>query len=356
MNFKDLYKSANDSIHADKSLIGTIFVKAGKKPNYRYASIALAAAAVVLVIALYPSIATHHEDKIFVTDSRTKTDANTQKSPPEQSELSESKDSALYSEQLPGTFAEAPDKANEKSKEDEQNPPSKAPETSSEMNETVYKEDTDDAAPTEESDYFSDSYVYGLRKSFLSPKAENDTGSTDSGSRSSGGGSGGGSAAGGSVGTDSSGAVFKSAVSESSVNDENFRYLSPEEYFSYLGTGDVTKAARLPNDMYFLEFTDASVTESSSGEIISDNATICAVSRTDDKRFIDISITKLGGEAKTALSKYPPVNVGGAAVVITHDGQYTTAYFEVKNVYFKVLSGNVAQEQLEALIASLVQL
>ena len=58
MNFKDLYKSANENISADRNLIDTIFEKAQRRPifNYKYASLCAAALLLVFSLSIYPAL------------------------------------------------------------------------------------------------------------------------------------------------------------------------------------------------------------------------------------------------------------------------------------------------------------
>ncbi len=77
LKFKDIYKSANDQLHADRNIIETLFEKENKKTifNYRYASLCGVAAVLILFCVSYgfkDDIHKSHTNKseiIYSTDS-----------------------------------------------------------------------------------------------------------------------------------------------------------------------------------------------------------------------------------------------------------------------------------------------
>ena len=59
MNFKEVYKSANDNIKGDRTLIDKVYERAEKRHNNFFAP-SFAAAVVAFALILYPTISTHH--------------------------------------------------------------------------------------------------------------------------------------------------------------------------------------------------------------------------------------------------------------------------------------------------------
>ena len=308
MNFKEIYKNANNSIQADRALINTIYEKAEKSKktkviNYSvFGSFAAAAAVFVLVF----NTVNFNTGKVKGIDTQI---ANIDTKQAEQSDILSNTEKTLPKEDYKAeeniTYNYTAD--TKLTEERTADVPKAAPEES-----TVFETEsiTDSTAQLEE----SDSTVYDNMKRAAS-------------------GGGGGSAQAG------SGIMTASLDAPETDNGLSFEFYASDEYYNYIGINPMD-IAKIPNDMAFSEFYGADITTDTNGIIVNDTAIFTAFNSTMEKS-IAIEVTKLTTELKNTAE--------------SNDETFKTTAFTSNGCNFSVTAFNISNEEFDTLIASMQQ-
>lgn len=305
MNFKEIYKSANDSIHGDRGLIEKAIQKAQKKSSskmiYLFASIA-AVAIIVVAISVYPEKSEFTMPPIQVASN--KDNNSTEKNIPANKEKDISKTDESIQEY--GYHSEEKRQFIEKTAESE--------------------------IPEHESDSLD-------AKEELAKKYE----------------------ASENIAMDSSDAVsfagtnkFAKSGGGSDASNVAIAYegITAEQYCDYIGT-DITKKVILPEKMYFETFYGTVLkSDSVTGDVISDDAEFNA---TGNGKKLSVSVTKLLGEVYKKLndSTLKKTDISGNVAVIESYETVHKAYVNYLDLYYKIYAEGFSYEELQNVLLSL---
>ena len=326
MNFKEIYKSANNEISGDRSLIDAVIKKAEKKPVFKMAyPLACAAAALVIVagISVYPKNDVKPVPNTNIASNK-KADINVK---PETSHSTETdiKNDAVIAEKSENTSGEFNYSAKKVTPEVDNTPVAQA------------KMNADDVKDTEEKAIVKEEMAEiaePLDDLMLVMLEINDINASvpyaASLARSSGGGG---------------GALAKS-------DNVEFEGMTKEQYYEYIGT-DITRKIELPEGMQFEEFFGATVKRSSDTKnVISDNAEFYA---SGENKYVSLTTSKLAGyaEIKLADETLKKSDIFGTIAVVEGYEATHRMYIKYADVYYNIYTEGLTPEEIEKILISI---
>ena len=307
MNFKEVYKNANNSIQANKALIDTIYEKAekSKKPKVINYSVFGSLAGAVAVFLLIFNTVNFNTGKIKSNDTQIAKNnvVKTQNSDILNTEKTEPKTEEPYTyseKQLSADTQKQVAKTNEER-------------TSTTYEKALPNTDLNTSADTAQAESVEDMA--------FNPNARM--------------------ASGGGGGSSATNNDVMTAHIDSTTADEGliYEFYMPDKYYDYIGINP-TKVAVIPSDMAFNEFYGTDITTDANGIIVNDTAIFTAFNSTMEKS-IAIEVTKLEATAQTPFADDA---VGLKATAFTSGG-----------CLFSVTTFNIAPEEFDTLITSLKQ-
>jgi len=298
LRFRDLYKEANDSIHADRNLIDKIYLASNKKTKFNMRVVSLCAASFLIIISLSVlprfynegiapnSFSFTNEEKITYnnTENVDKSKDSLKKSKEAKKDLSNTNDVNRLSDY-------APNSALDKESVDEFDNSS----------DSLNQEDTQQAK-----------IAFG--------------------------GSG----------------ASKSAVFETDSNSK-VEYLTLSEYAQYLGINASFFNPILPNGME-MNIPEIYITKDYKNDnIIDDSVQFVASDINSSEKILSITTTKLDSTYKQIFESNPKTIINGCDVAFTKDDSINRAYFKYKDVWVFVSSVYVSEEEFELFIKTLIK-
>ncbi len=323
MNFKDIYKSANDNICADRKIIDKIYEKS-KKNNFFDAfdlrQFSLCAAALVLIIAL--SAMTNVYNNSSDSDTRKSVAVKDKQSIPL---VKDAKDTKTAENNLENEKIKNNDTTVAKTQIKDTEKPSKAEiagdsEKSREGTAVIPRVISEDAT--------DDTHHTGVQT-----KDAKDTAA---------------------VARNYSGGGSGASSGSGSVEDECIE-LSIGEYEKYLGIDIDIFEASLPKGMKFDIPSSVSVV-AKDNKYVYDDAQFTAIDTNSPQKTISVSVTRLGGDAKTVLetASSGKTLINNHMCVINKDGPFKEAYFKHNGVWVSIFSVNITDLEFESFINSLL--
>ena len=354
MNFKEIYKNANNGIYADKAKIDAIFAKAEKRKSFislYYKQISACAAAVLLIFAV-SIISLYNNGNNSKNNIVKKTNAN-------------GETTLQIADNAPGSHSEPinSDSVDVNVTDDNSSGLEDAPEAQ-DKNDKVdpdYTEDikvdkADDASqnvpasieePQEKSVIESSTIVPRVNVPVVTSQEKSSSESRSSGCA---GGSGGGSGAGGGGGGGSSsasgGGVYTKSVG-----------MSVKEYYAYLGINISSAFSDLPAGMKLSIPDMIYVQKDSTGRIVDDVANFTFLDYNNPEKIIVVSTTKFSGKKKRVSgdAELSKITINNSPVVLIVSDNNVNANFKVNDVLFDVNSAGISVDEIKAFIASCIK-
>ncbi len=367
MDFKDAYKSANDKICGDRSLISKVMDKAEKKPIIYFkpayvAGIAAVAAAMIFTFALYPD-----SEPGSVPETQVSLDSNLEKpeidkkvteiAPTGQTgqivnDVSSARSPADIPEDIP------PEPSVPKAAEA---PKAKAviPEYVPEQKEVAM--DKADSLPGVTDIMMEDIHESEIPSEEFQISLSINTDVQEPATFARGGGGSGASAP---LQEEDVSVVNEAATADATKESEEvsvpaepvYTSLTAEQYSQYLGR-DIVKTAKLPQDMNFKEPAGVGIEKDPvSGAVTHDLVAYYAESTADRERSVCVYTTRLHGEAEEYInnSSYEKSDICGFSGVIIADEESYRAYVKSSYGAVTVFSCKITEEELKTLLVSLV--
>ena len=320
MNFKEIYKAANEEISGDRSLIDAVIKKADKKPVFKMAyPLACAAAALMIVvgISVYPKNSVKQVPNYNVAsnkgnDLNNKTDISIGTDKKENTKIYDKTEDAVENKQAVKNDAIT-------------------------ESETLYKEPavqndvTVDTSSHEQTEQSADlSHIIDVP--MIAMLDINDIEPS----------------------LPSAATFARSGSGGASAESESIEYegMTAEQYYEYIGT-DITQKIELPEGMEFEEFFGATVKRDIAiDSVISDNAEFYA---SGEQKFVSLTVSKLSGIVQDKLDdetlKKSDI-IGNPAVL---EGYENTCriYIKYAEVYYNIYSEGLTAEEIENLLISI---
>ncbi len=335
MNFRKIYKDANNKICADKTKIDNIFIVAEKKKTFiekYYKQISVCAAAVLLVFSVtiltqYKNNTPDPKNNVFVSDTpalkHNTSDVDNNKTIADDSSGSDDKTFSTSGDNLDDASLVQPDDVpvicedsptTESEPEHTDNTAFKISPNPQAISEAVKSTEN-----TDSEDVSSDKIV--------SP-GSNSSHSSAGGA----GGGGGGSASGG---------------GSRRIGHE----LNTQDYYDYLNINIPEMFSVLPNGMSFVDSGKIPVVLNSSGNLVDDAADFIALSDSDPTKIISVSTSKLHCEASNVFNNSADKTlINNHSVVIVKSDSLFKAYYQYKNVWFGVTAANISETDFNLII------
>lgn len=365
MNFKEIYKSANDGLHGDRDLIDSIIYNSEKhkKPVIRYSYVyaCAASAAVVLIAAVLlrmnlPSeqgalkLAKNTGEDTAITESGQYAEDSDDTNRLNKSERKNDTEKAANDENAPqkanggynvteeGKSPSAGEAANlgknDVGNSSEKNPPisnefSAVKSESSSVNEHSYSAGGSGGAAS--ADYNKKSQPVQLVVNSLNmPMVRSSVAVT----------------------SDESTDCFM--LEEAADQYSGEQLMTYAQYSEYCGI-DVLKSAVLPSDMNFSENGDICIIKDTQGNITDDTASFKASCEGNEERYIVITVSTTGTDADYRLfdSSLEKSIVNGREAVVTYDGTVYGAYFKSGGTSVSVQAEGITESEIKALLVSL---
>ncbi len=352
MNFKEIYKNANNGIHADKSKINAIFEKAEKRKSFislYYKQISACAAAVLLIftvsfISLYNNGNNSQNNIVKKTDVNGKSTSQIANN-----DLGNEKD-PINSDS--GDIINSDD--NFSGLEDASATQDKNDKTESDYTEDI-KLDNDDIIPQDVSASLDEPQEKPASEtSAVVPrvnvpvvtsqeKSYSDSRSSDGGSKAVSGAGGGG---GGSSSSGSGGGAYVNSVG-----------MSVKEYYNYLGLNISSAFSDLPAGLVLSAHDIIYVQKDSSGNIINDLASFTFLDYKKPEKIIVVSTTKFSG-GKRKISKddiVTKITINNSPVVLIVNVNNVNAFYKVNDVFIEINAAGFSVDEIEAFIGSSIK-
>ena len=384
MNFKDIYKSANDNISGDRQLIETIFEKAENKKGffatyYRQISVCAAAVILIMTVSILPMFTNVRNNESVVYEKVAKKESFNDKSVASESEtfrndeyvannIKESAKDNTKSNEIPihdtqkknsslagknpsvsmGTtqsndldFVSGIEKTPSEKTSSEKTP--------SEINgvnddNNIDKTESRDVNEETTEIELQDVPAVASMPSVMMVQRDNEDITTSRPSAGSGGGGGGGgSVRGGNSSKSSGGMNYTETVS-----------MTSEEYFDYLG---ISIPSAFSKDIGGLKVSVPDVIytyEDSTGKTIDDAASFVFLDNNNPDRIILVSTTKLS-EPRESISKDGSVSevmIENHPVTLITDDYTVNSTFRVNDVWFNVNFRGISLEDVKLFISS----
>lgn len=373
LNFKDIYKSANNNLSGNKELIGLIFEKAESKKSfftlyYKQISVCAAAAVLILAIGILPyskNNQNNSNEQYLKSDIKSENikehpskksnfDITTHEVVPAETEDIKSTSEIYESSKSNNITENKNNKDAVRSFEDnsfdksqiltEDSFYSDAPKITE--SEIVYSPPFDEERTADDkieenktSEEVNDNLpiIASEDPTSRSKSTEEFTSKAYSGGTSSGGSAAGGGGGGGAR-------SYRTAT------------LTAEEYFDYLGLGINSFVEAVPQGMTFHIPDNIEVTIDYNDNYLSDYARFVALDNDNSDKILSVYTTKFDGEAKNALkSDYYEIKIiNNHKVAISNDASHSEAYFNLNNVWFSVTSANISADDFNNFVFSLL--
>lgn len=317
MNFREIYKSANDEIHGDRSLIDMVFEKAEKKPAFKTVyPVACVAAALLIVVTVSLHPADNKKEtpnfNIASNNDANKTEVNPKTEQYVQKETGKQPDDTTKKYAEESVITEKSD-ANSKSEGI-----SDADNKTTEM----YEESSEEDRITEDTVTTDNFMVAMLDINDVQPGV-------------------------------SAAAEYKRSSGGAGASDSiEFEGMTAEQYYEYIGA-DITQKIKLPADMHFEEFFGATVKRNTDTDtVISDDAEFYAVG---DNKYLSVSTAKVSGEAESKLNdeSLKKSDISGIPAVIEGFESTYRIYVKAADVYYNIYSDGLTQEEIKELLLSI---
>lgn len=321
MNFKDIYKSANDDIHADRGILNDIIAKSETKhrPHFKvqYVYSAAAIAVVISVSLLAKAPSDIKSDKKIVKNTEYSQVNLPDESKIEAASESSSEIDAPSKSIISSNGGNTPTAAKKKTDITAPAPQS----TDSAATESIFEE----TAAAEQAPAYKHIASNDILKVNVIRSAPRTT--------MSGGGA----------------AVYSQEDSATEWVD-----LPYSEYCEYIGM-DITKAAALPKDMSFTDYDTVSV-QRENGEITSDEAHFGAVNA-DGSKFVQVITSKLFADADNYLSDdgYEKSSFNETEAVVIGEADIYRAYFMKDDTSVSITAHSFSEDELKDLLTSLTK-
>lgn len=378
MNFKDIYKSANDNISGDRKLIESIFEKAENKKSffvtyYRQISVCASAVILVMTVSILPMFNSDTnkgpavQKKVAKVDSVSEqTAAIVPKSIPDNEysdkviEESAEKNNEDIVYQIPKTQAKGSslaDKTPSRSLKKQENnaiiPDSNIKQTSNE-NKVVNTNKADDeesivpdisedvnheqANETELQDMPKDASVTSVMMAKV-PEEEFKDVDIASNRPSSGGGGGGG------------GGASKAAATSRNVKTVP---LTADEYFAYLGIDINSTFTKALAGMKLSNPETIYVNKDSTGKVVEDYASFTFLDEKNPDKIILVSTSKFNEVGQNVLNDGTITRdvINGYSVTLITNGNTVNSTFKANDVWFNVNSCGINVEDFKTFISS----
>ncbi len=321
MNFKDIYKSANDDIHADRAILNDIIVKSESKhrPHFKvqYVYSAAAIAVVISVSLLAKAPSAIKSDKKIVKNTE-----YSQVNLPDESKIDIASESSVKID-VPNKSIISSDVGNTPTAAKKQSDiTSPAPQSSyTAAPESIYEETaTAEQAPAYKRIASND--ILKINAIQPAPRTVMSGGGT---------------------------AVYTQADTATEWVD-----LPYSEYCEYIGM-DITKAAVLPKDMSFTDYETVCL-QKENGEITNDEAHFGAVN-TDGSKFVQVITSKLFTDADNYLSDggYEKSSFNETEAVVIGEADIYRAYFMKDVTSVSITAHSFSEDELKDLLSSLTE-
>jgi len=371
LNFKKTYKEANDSIHADKTLINTIFEKAEKKPSFflMYSKqLTACAAALILVclIGIVPYInSSAPGDKKYNTPVAVKNDnyyKNDKKSSKTYTADNKNSEKQVVTGEKDSREKDPNEYSNENnivSSDNESEEPSDSndstnDETSTESTENIAGVAVAKAEESDESHAVSSDSIpsdNGRKNDRTQINKEDNSFDENSGvtSKSSNAGSGkkSGSSGGGAF---SAGAGGGGGGSASSMN---YYPISMKEYCEHLEFDIVKFFNGLPAGMTFYCPESVSVVKDVNGKIIRDFALFNAFNENNPEQIITLSVSSKIDDV--SLSGGNVVYINGVKATLNNGDNSSAVFFKYRNAYVNISSHGIENSDFMNYVSNVVK-
>ncbi len=346
LNFKEIYKNANNNISGDKSKIDAIFEKAEKRKNFISAyskQLSICAAAIILIFSVGFLSQYRQNTDTNVNNNMVKTDNSTFGD-----ELEIAKGNKTKEDDTPAKDTEAA-KSSDKTENDVTQEKGDKDYTQTgddtkgnEENAALPSMDSNDDTPS--SNDFTDSSVAAASEPPVSEAPQHDEKvkvaekstppkNTTVSSSGRGGGGGGGSSAGGAYAN-----VFE---------------ITTEEYYNYLNINILDLFSKLPSGMSYAEVNQIYVTKDQRGRYLADSAVFIILDNADPSKIISITTSKLKCDAETIFNNTSDkVKINNVSAVVLSNSTPMNAYFKYKDVWFGVSASGISKEAFEMFIAN----
>lgn len=356
MNFKEIYKNANNGIHADKAKIDAIFAKAEKRKSFislYYKQISACAAAVLLIFAV-SIISLYNNGNNSKNNIVKKTNANGETT-------SQIADNAPVSQSEPINSDSVDVNVTDDNSSDLEDAPEaqdKNDKADPDYTEDIKVDKADDVPQNEPASIEEPQEKPASESSAIVPRVNVPVAvsqeKSSSESRSSGyaGGSGGGSGAGGGGG----GGGGSSSASGGGVYTKSVG-MSVKEYYAYLGINISSAFSDLPAGLVLSAPDIIYVQKDSSGNIINDLAAFTFLDYNKPEKIIVVSTTKFSG-GKRKISKddiVTKITINNSPVVLIVSDNNVNANFKVNDVLFDVNSAGISVDEIKAFIGSCIK-
>lgn len=363
MNFKKIYKSANDNIHGDKNLIDVIYNKSERKIPLSFNAPALCTAALLVVLTV--GFASHNffspttdegkyvamndgdihdkpykqkdADKEIYTKSNDTNEDTTEGSTNYLQKVDTTVEDTLPKEQL--------NAAREEFKTIEDDIKSAADDIGYKVNPSYeharsIKESITQASPEHESHDVS-----ALPDANSTSPSVKDN--TKMSKPASGGSSGGG-------GSEARGATVASVFSLDPVKAE---YMTIAEYIDYLDIDIMSLKPTLPKGMEIKFPPIVTIEKMHDGAITNDLVTFSAEDENNPNRIITLATSKLDCTASSVMSdaSIPKININSHLAAVSYDDVSNKAYFKYKDVWVSTASVGITKEEFDKFLSTLLK-
>ncbi len=364
MNFKEIYKSANDSIHGDRSLIDAIYNKKGKKMvfTYKYPALCAAALLIILSVSFLPDYLNHKDDEVQLA-VHNKQSIKTDKTKNSDSNENANDEPDIRDENMVAV-ADLQIEADE--------------ETNSDANiEAKLKAAQEEFSAIEDVvNDIAESSGYSLKPSHdnvvaddafdaetVAPRESSEKNATtkmpsDNSSASSvGGASSGRTAVSGSGGSGGSASGGASVTSIFPVEPTQTDYMTIADYIDYLGIDIMSLKPALPAGMTVKFPPIVSVTKKPDGTITDDSVQFSASDENNPSKIITLSTTKLTGTASSVISSssIPKIKINNYTAAVSYSDTANRAYFKYKDVWVSIASVEVTKEEFDTFLSTLLK-
>ena len=351
MNFKDLYKSANEDIKGDRALIDKIIIQSENQPKFRHKYASLCAAAILLIVcaAVYPEF---HSQKSEDAKPKQNIVLNNEKAEHDaKKKLTEEKSADIIQKNI---YSLTESKISDEHSDNVDSQTSLN--HSLVMPDEVFggEDNINDTDLTLENDDLQSQNQIESVDAISSPLSEETTVTEKSRlSRGVSGGSSGGASAGGG-GSANSGST--AAISDEQTN--NVKILTEHEYSQYLGFGISELIPDRVGDICFDIPDEVSVTyDSENGNITDDVFKIVGTSPDRPSAFVGIELTRLSRDAQNYFMNNSDFRkiINGRTTVVKYLGTRNIACFNYKNVWITISSVDVTEDEFDIILQSIIK-
>ncbi len=358
MNFKDLYKSANDNIYGDRTLLDKIYSENEKRFvfNFKYATVCAAAVLVLITLTVYPKLNVGTESEYASDRTIVKNDRSDDLKM--QENINESEQN--YVIQNEKKVNESNDKAsvdvlnkktnsllgNEEVALTESNKPTLT-------NETADLSAFDDG--NEETDVQMNINSFEVASASETPYMDKSSSTTDSGFS---GASGGRSSSASSSATVRVGSASGAGGSSLGSGAERvIKTMNQAEYSQYLGINVNDLIPHMVGDIQLSIPSELEFSYNLQGDIIDDAVHIVGGRADNPAQFVGITLSKKDSDVKKTteinggLKKY----INGYTVVMTNTDNTNYAYCNYKGIWITISSVEISKDEFDIILQNIIR-